>query len=342
LSHAPLSTPLKVIFAGTPDFAAQHLAALINSAHEVVAVYCPPDKPAGRGKKITACATKELALLNGLTVEQPINFKALGDQQTLANYQADIMVVVAYGLLLPEVILSAPRLGCINVHGSLLPKWRGAAPIQRSLEAGDSETGVTIMQMDKGLDTGDMILTARCTITEQDTSASLYDKLAQIGPNALLDTIDLMAQGNYQRETQSPDLATYAHKLDKNEAELDWQLSANILHRKIRAYIPWPVSQFTFTEINANSGKSKEHRIRVLQASVINESSNYTVGSIVSVDKKAIVVATQNGLLALEVLQLPGKKALPVSDILNGRADWFKIGKSINGTTNNLKENNDG
>jgi methionyl-tRNA formyltransferase len=197
------------------------------------------------------------------------------------------------------------------------------------------------MQMDKGLDTGDMILTARCTITEQDTSASVYDKLAQLGPIALLDTIDLMVQGNYPRKPQMPDLATYAHKLDKNEAELDWQLSASVLHRKIRAYIPWPVSQFTFTEINANSGKSKEHRIRVLQASVINESSNHLVGSIVRVDKNAIVIATKSELLALEILQLPGKKALPVSDILNSRADWFKVGACINGAINNLKENND-
>lgn len=341
MSHAPLATPLKIIFAGTPDFAAQHLDVLINSHHNVVAVYCPPDKPAGRGKKMTACATKNLALAHDLTIEQPINFKDLNNQQTLNNYHADIMVVVAYGLLLPEVILNSPHLGCINVHGSLLPKWRGAAPIQRSLEAGDSETGITIMQMDKGLDTGDIILTASCAITEQDTSASLYEKLAQLGPKALLDTLTLIAQGNYPREPQNSDLATYAHKLDKSEAELNWQLPANVLHRKIRAYIPWPVSQFTFTEININSGKTKEHRIRVLQASFNKESNNYTVGSIVRVDKSAIVVATSNGCLSLEVLQLPGKKALPVGDILNSRAEWFKVGGSINGATSCLKVNND-
>ena len=169
-----MSKPLNIIFAGTPDFAAQHLQALIDSPHNVVAVYCPPDKPAGRGKKLTACATKELALKHDLIVEQPVNFKAEADQEQLASYKADVMVVVAYGLLLPEVILNAPRLGCINVHGSILPKWRGAAPIQRSLEAGDPETGVTIMQMDKGLDTGDMIAKAYCDITPLDTSASLY------------------------------------------------------------------------------------------------------------------------------------------------------------------------
>jgi len=324
-------TPLNIIFAGTPDFAAKHLQALINSPHNVVAVYCPPDKPAGRGKKILPCATKALALEHGLTVEQPLNFKEADVQQTLASYNADVMVVVAYGLLLPEVILNTPRLGCINVHGSLLPKWRGAAPIQRSLEAGDATTGVTIMQMDKGLDTGDMILTAQCDITLQDTSASLYEKLALLGPQALLDTLEQMTSDSYQRQSQNNDLATYAHKLEKTEAELNWQLSAEVLQRKIRAYIPWPVSQFTFNEVNANSGKIKEHRIRVWQASLSEHSSSQAPGTIVEVSKNAIIVATSNGCLALENLQLPGKKALPVSDILNGRGDWFKVGDKING-----------
>ena len=243
-----MSKPLNIVFAGTPDFAAKHLAALINSEHNVLAVYCPPDKPAGRGKKLTACATKELALSHGITVEQPKNFKERIIQEILAQYNADVMVVVAYGLLLPEVILNTPRLGCINVHGSILPKWRGAAPIQRSLEKGDAQTGVTIMQMDKGLDTGDMILTARCPITDKDTSASLYEKLALLGPDALLESLAMMARGTYPREQQNNELATYATKLDKAEAELNWQLSADELDRKIRAYNPWPIAQFTFTE----------------------------------------------------------------------------------------------
>jgi methionyl-tRNA formyltransferase len=324
-----LATPLNIIFAGTPDFAAQHLAALINSEHNVVAVYCPPDKPAGRGKKLTACATKLLALEHNIVVEQPSNFKSEQDQQQLAQYNADIMVVVAYGLLLPEVILTTPRLGCINVHGSILPKWRGAAPIQRSLEAGDEKTGVTIMQMDKGLDTGAMILTAECEIEDIDTSASLYEKLANLGPSALLDTLALMAQSNYQASdhnvAQDNEQATYAHKLDKAEAELNWQLSASELHRKVRAYIPWPVSQFTFAE-----SADKEHRIRVWQASVQEYQGNDAVGTIIKVDKKGLVVATSEGALRLEVIQLPGKKALPVKDILNGRSDWFVVGSPIN------------
>ena len=324
-----MSTPLNIIFAGTPHFAAEHLAALINSNHNVIAVYCPPDKPAGRGKKLTPCATKLLALEHGITVEQPVNFKESDAQDTLANYKADIMVVVAYGLLLPEVILNAPRLGCINVHGSLLPYWRGAAPIQRSVEAGDAKTGVTIMQMDKGLDTGDMILKAECPIEITDTSASLYEKLAKIGPTALIETLELMAQDSYQASEhnipQDNTLATYAHKLEKSEAELNWQLTATELHRKVRAYNSWPVAQFTFTE-----SEKKQHRIRVWQASIAETEHSKTPGTIIAADKHGIVVATTDGALNLELIQLPGKKALSAQDILNGRSDWFVVGSNIN------------
>ena len=334
-----MSQPLKIIFAGTPDFAAQHLAALINSQHQILAVYCPPDKPAGRGKKLTACATKNLALTHNIPVEQPTNFKTSEAQQQLATYGADVMIVVAYGLLLPTEILETPRLGCINVHGSLLPKWRGAAPIQRSLEAGDLETGVTIMQMDKGLDTGDMILTAKCDITSADTSATLYEKLALLGPQALLDTLEQMSSGHYVRIQQDNTQSTYAEKLDKTEAEINWQLAANVLDRKIRAYIPWPVAQFTFTDV-----KQIAHRIRIWQASVIsaqdtelNDDINTAseAGTIIAVNKQGITVATSEGALRLEVLQLPGKKALAISDILNGRSDWFIVGQAITGLRTN-------
>jgi methionyl-tRNA formyltransferase len=321
-----MSQPLNIIFAGTPDFAAKHLAALINSQHNVIAVYCPPDKPAGRGKKLTACATKLLALDNNIPVEQPKNFKESGDQQTLINYQADIMVVVAYGLLLPKVILTAPRLGCINVHGSILPEWRGAAPIQRAVEAGNPITGVTIMQMDEGLDTGDMILKATCEINQQDTSATIYEKLADLGPQALLETLTLMAENNHQCEPQNNDLATYASKLNKEEAELNWQLPAKILHQKLRAYIPWPVAQFTFTD-----EKNQQHRIRAWQASIVEDNFQEAAGTIVNVDKTGVTIATGEQALKLEYLQLPGKKSLAFADILNGRADWFKKGQSING-----------
>ncbi|MBA6390145.1 methionyl-tRNA formyltransferase [Colwellia sp. BRX10-3] len=329
---SPVSKPLNIIFAGTPDFAAQHLAALIQSEHNIVAVYCPPDKPAGRGKKLTACATKLLALAHNIPVQQPDNFKTLESQLTMASYQADVMVVVAYGLLLPTVILETPELGCINVHGSILPKWRGAAPIQRALEAGDPQTGVTIMQMDKGLDTGDMILTATCDITAIDTSTSLYNKLAELGPKALLETLTLMVSGEYKRQPQDNALATHAAKLDKADAELNWQQPATVLDSKIRAYIPWPVAQFTFNENN------KEHRIRVWQASVIELEHNQNPGTIISCDKQGIVVATTTNALRLEILQLPGKKALAVADILNGKADWFAIGQSINGLRQSQQE----
>lgn len=326
-----MSKALNIIFAGTPDFAAKHLSALINSEHNVVAVYCPPDKPAGRGKKMMSCATKLLALEHNLPVEQPTNFKEESDQQHLASYNADVMVVVAYGLLLPEVILESPRLGCINVHGSLLPKWRGAAPIQRSLEAGDEVTGVTIMQMDKGLDTGAMISTATCNITEVDTSATLYEKLAITGPKALVDSLELMRTNSHICEPQNNNLSTYAAKLDKTEAELNWNESALVLHRKIRAYIPWPVAQFTYIEPTSK----KEHRIRIWQASIVTVEadmiSNSLPGTIISADKTGIVISTGQQALKVEVLQIPGKKALPVSDILNARANWFTVGQPITG-----------
>ncbi|WP_206485909.1 methionyl-tRNA formyltransferase [Thalassotalea sp. G2M2-11] len=321
-----MTQALNIIFAGTPDFAAQHLAALIHSPHNVVAVYCPPDKPAGRGKKITACETKQLALAHDIPVFQPMNFKQEEDQEQLQKLNADVMVVVAYGLLLPKVILDAPRLGCINVHGSILPKWRGAAPIQRAVESGDKETGVTIMQMDEGLDTGDMLLTARCDITKQDTSATIYQKLAELGPTALLDTLSLMADNQHQATAQDDEQATYAAKLNKSEAELDWQLPASLLQQKLRAYIPWPVAQFTFID-----NKDKEHRIRVWQASVVSYSEDATPGTIISADKSGISVATGEQALRLENLQMPNKKAMAVADILNSRADWFAVGQSING-----------
>lgn len=332
-----MSTPLNIIFAGTPDFAAKHLAALIESPHNIIAVYCPPDKPAGRGKKLTACATKNLALMHDIPVEQPINFKDEIDQQTLASYQADIMVVVAYGLLLPEVILQTPRLGCINVHGSILPKWRGAAPIQRSLESGDPQTGVTIMQMNKGLDTGDMISTAFCNVEPNDTSATLYEKLALLGPTALIETLTSIANNTHTAEPQNNNLATYAAKLDKNEAELNWQLPASTLDRKIRAYIPWPVAQFTFHE--AKNSKQQAHRIRIWQASIVEyNTTEIEPGTIISANKKGIVVSTGCQALNLEIIQIPGKKAMPVADILNSKADWFIVGQLVTG---NIAATND-
>ena len=221
--------PLNIIFAGTPDFAARHLQALINSHHNVIAAYTQPDRPAGRGKKLTASPVKELALAHNIPVYQPGSLRKEPAQQQLAALNADIMVVVAYGLILPKVVLDTPRLGCINVHGSILPRWRGAAPIQRALWAGDKKTGVTIMQMDVGLDTGDMLLKTYLSIEDDDTSASLYEKLAQQGPNALLQALEALANGTLAAEKQDEALANYAEKLSKEEARLDWTKSATQL-----------------------------------------------------------------------------------------------------------------
>ncbi len=254
-----MSAPLKIIFAGTPDFAARHLDALLASEHQVVGVFTQPDRPAGRGNKLTPGPVKVLAQAHDIPVFQPKSLKPEENQQLVAGLQADVMVVVAYGLILPQAVLTMPRLGCINVHGSLLPRWRGAAPIQRSLWAGDNETGVTIMQMDVGLDTGDMLHKITCPINADDTSASLYDKLAQLGPQGMLTTLSLLAAGSAQPEVQDETLVTYAEKLSKEEARLDWSLSAVQLERCIRAFNPWPVSYFLIND----------QPVKVWQASVL-------------------------------------------------------------------------
>ncbi|QDJ13645.1 methionyl-tRNA formyltransferase [Mergibacter septicus] len=315
--------PLNIIFAGTPDFAAQHLQALLNSHHNVVAVYTQPDKPAGRGKKLQQSAVKQLALQHNLPVYQPKSLRKVEAQQELATLNADVMVVVAYGLILPKAVLDLPRLGCLNVHGSLLPRWRGAAPIQRSLWAGDQETGITIMQMDEGLDTGAMLYKVKCQIEMNDTSTTLYQKLARLAPQALIDVLDGLEQGQFPAEPQDENLATYADKLSKEEARLDWTLSAVALERCIRAFNPWPISWFTVIDETG-----KEQTLKVYQASVL-PAVNQLPGTILKADKNGIQVATANGVLNLLQLQPAGKKPMSAQDILNGRASWFEIGKVL-------------
>ena len=310
---------LKLIFAGTPDFAARHLAALLSSGHEVVAVYTQPDKPAGRGQKLTASPVKELALAHDLPVYQPASLRNEAAQAELAALGADLMVVVAYGLILPKAVLDTPRLGCINVHGSLLPRWRGAAPIQRSIWAGDAETGVTIMQMDVGLDTGAMIRKVTCPIASDETSASLYDKLAGLGPQALVDTLDAMAAGDTAAEPQDDALANYAEKLSKEEARIDWSMDAVAIERCIRAFNPWPISWFEVAD----------QTIKVWQAEVIDSDHGQPVGTLLKADKQGIDIATGKGVLRLLTLQPPGKKAMSVSDLLNSRRDWFEPGTQL-------------
>lgn len=310
-----MSASLKIIFAGTPDFAARHLDALLASEHQVVGVFTQPDRPSGRGNKLTPGPVKVLAQAHDVPVFQPKSLKPEENQQLVADLQADIMVVVAYGLILPKAVLDMPRLGCINVHGSLLPRWRGAAPIQRSLWAGDSETGVTIMQMDVGLDTGDMLHKLSCPIAPEDTSASLYDKLAELGPQGMLDTLDLLASGKAQPEVQNEALVSYAEKLSKEEARLDWSLPAAQLERCIRAFNPWPVSYFLI----------EDQPVKVWQASVLPH-QNKQPGEIIHADKNGIQIATADGVLNLLSLQPAGKKAMSAQDLLNSRREWFATG----------------
>ncbi|RDE86000.1 methionyl-tRNA formyltransferase [Aggregatibacter aphrophilus] len=315
--------PLNIIFAGTPDFAAQHLQALIDSPHNVIAVYTQPDKPAGRGKKLQASPVKQLAEQHQIPVYQPKSLRKPETQAELTALQADVMVVVAYGLILPQAVLDAPTYGCLNVHGSLLPRWRGAAPIQRAIWAGDKQTGVTIMQMDAGLDTGDMLHKVFCDIDPQDTSADLYHKLAEIALNALIEVLNHLTDGTFTAEPQDDMQSNYAEKLSKEEAKLDWQLSAAQLERNIRAFNPWPMAYLQLTDEQGNP-----QTLKVYQATVL-PSVSQTPGTIISADKNGIQIATADGVLNLLQLQPASKKPMSAQDLLNGRADWFAVGKVL-------------
>ncbi|BDH44368.1 methionyl-tRNA formyltransferase [Salmonella enterica subsp. enterica serovar Choleraesuis] len=315
-----MSSSLRIIFAGTPDFAARHLDALLTSGHQVVGVFTQPDRPAGRGKKLMPSPVKVLAEQHNLPVFQPASLRPAENQQLVESLQADVMVVVAYGLILPQAVLDMPRLGCVNVHGSLLPRWRGAAPIQRALWAGDSETGVTIMQMDAGLDTGAMLTKVTCAIEADDTSASLYDKLAVLGPEGLIKTLESLASGSATPEPQNDEQATYAEKLSKEEARLDWTLSAAQLERCVRAFNPWPVSYLTI----------EDTPVKVWQASAMDDKTTAAPGTVLEADKHGIMVATSEGILRLERLQPAGKKPMTAQDLLNSRSEWFTPGNVLN------------
>ena len=314
-----MSDSLRIIFAGTPDFAARHLDALLSSQHQIVGVFTQPDRPAGRGNKLTPSPVKVLAEQHNLPVFQPVSLRPEDNQKLVSDLNADVMVVVAYGLILPKAVLDMPRLGCINVHGSLLPRWRGAAPIQRALWAGDAETGVTIMQMDVGLDTGDMLHKVSCPITAQDTSATLYDKLAEMGPQGLLATLAELANGTATPEKQDEALVTFAEKLSKEEARLNWTLSAAQLERCVRAFNPWPVSFFMI------DGQP----VKVWQSQAIAAEQNQAPGTIISADKHGIAVATAEGALLMTQLQPSGKKSMSAQDLLNSRREWFIPGNCL-------------
>ena len=312
---------MKIIFAGTPDFAASHLAALLaQGKHSIVAVYTQPDRPSGRGKKLKPGPVKLLAEQNNLPVMQPVSLKSPEAQQQLQALEADLMVVVAYGLLLPQVVLDTPRLGCINVHASLLPRWRGAAPIHRALEAGDDNSGITIMQMEAGLDTGPMLLKAECDIGSDDTGGSLHDKLASIGCEALLKALDALVDNSLVAEVQDDALNCYAPKISKEEARLDWSLSATALDLKIRAFNPFPVA---FTTLG-------DDRLRVWAADLeASHQHQASPGTLLKCDSRGIWVACGQGALVLTEIQLPGKKRLPVQAVLNSQAQLFVAGTQL-------------
>lgn len=314
-----MSDSLRIIFAGTPDFAKRHLDALLLTNHKIVGVFTQPDRPAGRGNKLMSSAVKLLAEKHKLPVFQPPSLQSKESQHLIACLNSDVMVVVAYGLLLPTTVLEMPYFGCINVHGSLLPRWRGAAPIQRALWAGDNETGISIMQMDLGLDSGDIIHKIICPIEAMDTSASLYVKLAEFGATGLINTLKKLATGTVQREAQDDAQVTYAKKLSRKEARLNWHLSTSHLDRCIRAFNPWPVSYFI---VNGQP-------IKVWQANVLVETVHETPGTIVHADKHGIQVATANGILNLTQLQPAGKKIMSAQDLLNARREWFIPGNLL-------------
>ncbi len=310
---------LRIIFAGTPEFASAHLQAMLDSQHQVIAVYTQPDRPAGRGQKLMPSPVKSLAAQHNIPVYQPKSLRNEEAQQELASLNADLMVVVAYGLILPQVVLDTPELGCINVHGSILPRWRGAAPIQRAIEAGDTESGVTIMQMDAGLDTGDMLLKAFCPIHPDDTASQLHDRLIAVGKPALIQALDAIASNQLQPEKQDDSQACYAHKMSKEEAMLGWQRSAQALDRQIRAFNPWPVAITSLDDTN----------IRVWEAIALEERSKEQPGTLIRADKGGLDIACSEGTLRIKRLQLAGSRAMTVQELLNSKKAMFSAGKQF-------------
>lgn len=308
---------LRLVFAGTPQFAADHLAAMLQAGLNIVAVYSQPDRPAGRGHKLAMSEVKRVALEHDLPVYQPLTLRDPDAQAELAALRPDLLVVVAYGLILPQAVLDIPRLGCINSHASLLPRWRGAAPIQRAIEAGDLESGVTVMQMEAGLDTGPMLLKVTTPISAEDTGGSLHDRLARIGPPAVIKAINGLATGTLDGEPQNDSLATYAHKLGKADARIDWTRPAVKLDRLIRAFNPWPLAH----------ARWQDQPLKIWQA--VPEAGQGQPGQILACSKSGLVVACGEQALRLTRLQLPGGKPLNFSDLYNARRDQFLPGSVL-------------
>jgi methionyl-tRNA formyltransferase len=301
-----MTTSLRIVYAGTPEFAVPALAALHGSSHQVVAVYTQPDRPAGRGRVLTASAVKAYAQQHGIPVEQPLNFREPQTVAHLQSYAADVMVVAAYGLILPQKVLDVPRLACLNIHGSLLPRWRGAAPIQRAILAGDTETGITIMRMEAGLDTGPMLRMQSLPIAATDTAAAMHDRLAALGAELLLAVLDDLPGALQRAQVQPSEGVTYASKLSKEEALLDWSLPAVQLDRQVRAFNPWPIAE---TRLHGA-------QLRIGQANALAVSHRAKPGTVLQATATGIQVACGSDVLNLTQVQLAGKKMQPATDFI--------------------------
>jgi methionyl-tRNA formyltransferase len=311
---------LRIVFAGTPEFAIPSLAALIHSEHEICAVYTKSDTASGRGLKLTICPVKQYLLTHNsaIPILQPATFKDVEVQKTLQSFQADVLVVIAYGLILPKEVLTLTKFGAINIHASLLPRWRGAAPIQSAILAGDAETGVTIMQIDEGLDTGDMLNIKTCVIDATDTAQIIHDRLAELGRDALLETLQDLEHNRLQPIAQDSSQATYAKKIQKEDAIINWTKSAIELSRQIRAFNPWPSAHTRF----------QNNILRIWEAMVIDETVTKDPGTVVQISPNFIDVATGKGVLRLLKVQIPGGKPMKIADFLNSRRHFFTLNKT--------------
>lgn len=301
---------MRIVFAGTPKFAVKSLSVLNQSEHEVIAVYCQPDRPKGRGKVLTACPVKVCAKANNLLVIQPEDLKDKQSQSQLALLNPDVMVVAAYGQILPKSILEIPKLGCLNIHASLLPRWRGAAPIERAILEDDRETGISIMKMNEGLDTGDILLDKKCTISNHETAQTLHDTLSNIGANAILETLNMLP--TLKARPQQNNEATYAEKVTKDEAQIDWHQSAEKISRVIRAFNPRPIAY-----TNAMAKQFKNRVLRIIEAEIVNRQTTNSPGEVIKYDKDVCYIATSNGVINLKKVQLSGKNKVSIKDFNN-------------------------
>jgi methionyl-tRNA formyltransferase len=304
---------LNIVYAGTPEFAVSALRALVDAGHRVVAVYTQPDRPAGRGRKLRPSPVKEAATALGIEVRQPQSLRDDEAQAALRALAPDLMVVAAYGLILPAEVLAIPRLGCVNIHASLLPRWRGAAPIQRALLDGDAQTGVTIMQMDEGLDTGAMLARSATPITPEDTAGSVHDRLAELGAQALLEVLPALDAGSLRGEPQDASQATYARKLSKDEAGIDWALPAVQIARQVQAFNPWPVAETRF----------QGEPLKLLEARALDRTAAAAPGTPLAATRDGIDIATGNGVLRILRLQVAGRRAQSAAEFINGRSLGF-------------------